>query len=240
MSLWDSITGRKPASPSPSSATPPSSPSPPSDTFSDPEPSASPSPPPSSSPSPSPSPNNALLLPDPAALHPLANVSPTGLDYLTLDESLLSDLPGARTSAALPSRGWTDDLCYGTGVTYVTALGLGGAWGLTEGLRRTPAAAPPRLRLNGVLNSVTRRGPFLGNAAGVVALAYNLLNSGLGSVRGRHDAVNSVAAGFASGALFKSTRGLQPMLISGGLVAGAAGAWTVSIASLNSLVAGQI
>jgi len=30
-----------------------------------------------------------------------------------------------------------------------------------------------------------------------------------------------------SGMLFKSTRGLRPMLISGGLVAGAAGAWTV-------------
>ena len=39
--------------------------------------------------------------------------------------------------------------------------------------------------------------------------------------------MNSVAAGFLSGALFKSTRGVQPMLISGGLVASAAAAWTV-------------
>ena len=229
MGLWDTLTGRT-SGPQPStSTTPPSSASLPSETI---PPSPDPSPPPNgASPSRPPSPANALLLPDPAALHPLANLHPSALDYLTLDDSLLSDLPGARASAALPSRGWTDDLCYGTGVTYVSALSLGGAWGLTEGLRRTPVSAPPRLRLNGVLNSVTRRGPFLANSAGVMALVYNLLNSTLGSMRGRHDTVNSVGAGFVSGALFKSTRGLQPMLISGGLVASAAGAWTVSAAT---------
>ena len=175
----------------------------------------------------SPSPYSSIL-PDPATLHPLANLNPTSLDYLTLDDTLLSDLPGAR-STAIPGRGWTDDLCYGTGITYVSALSAGGAWGLAEGLSRTPPTAAPRLRLNGVLNAVTRRGPFLGNSAGVLALVYNLLNSSIGSVRGKHDALNSIGAGFASGALFKSTRGLQPMLISGGLVAGAAGTWTVRL-----------
>ena len=40
--------------------------------------------------------------------------------------------------------------------------------------------------------------------------------------------MNSVVAGAVSGMLFKSTRGLRPMMISGGLVASAAGAWAVS------------
>jgi len=79
-----------------------------------------------------------------------------------------------------------------------------------------------------VLNSVTRRGPFLGNSAGVIALVYNLVNSTIGHYRGRHDGVNSVVAGAISGMLFKSTRGLRPMLISGGLVASAAGAWAIT------------
>lgn len=162
---------------------------------------------------------------DPSALHPLAGLNQDTLDYLTLEESALSDLPGARS--ALPSRGWSDDLCYGTGVTYLTALSLGGAWGLAEGLRRSPASAPPKLRLNSVLNAVTRRGPFLGNSAAVIALVYNGFNSTIGYYRGKHDAANSIAAGALSGMLFKSTRGLRPMLTSGAMVASAAGTWAV-------------
>lgn len=163
---------------------------------------------------------------DPAALHPLAGLNQDTLDYLTLDDSVLTDLPGAKS--LLPSRGWSDDLCYGTGVTYLTGLTIGGVWGLAEGLNRLPSTAPPKLRLNSALNSITRRGPFLGNSAGVVAMMYNGINSTIGYYRGKHDAANSVAAGAISGAVFKATRGLRPMAISGGIVASLAGGWAVS------------
>jgi uncharacterized protein (DUF302 family) len=33
-----------------------------------------------------------------------------------------------------------------------------------------------KLLLNNILNHITRRGPFLGNSAGVLALTYNLIN----------------------------------------------------------------
>jgi hypothetical protein len=33
-----------------------------------------------------------------------------------------------------------------------------------------------KLLLNNILNHVTRRGPFLGNSAGVLAMSYNLIN----------------------------------------------------------------
>jgi import inner membrane translocase subunit TIM23 len=162
---------------------------------------------------------------DPTQLHPLAGLNQDTLDYLTLEDSALDELPGSRS--VLPSRGWSDDLCYGAGTTYLAALTLGGAWGLAEGLRKTPSTAPPKIRLNGVLNSVTRRGPFLGNSAGVVAMVYNGFNSAIGYARGKHDSANSVAAGALSGMLFKSTRGVKPMMISGGIVASIAGAWAV-------------
>ncbi|KAG8905048.1 Mitochondrial import inner membrane translocase subunit tim23 [Tulasnella sp. 403] len=55
---------------------------------------------------------------DPARLHPMANIGDT-LDYLLLEDDKRSQLPGAGTP--LPSRGWSDDLCYGTGTTYLTA-----------------------------------------------------------------------------------------------------------------------
>ncbi|OIW33275.1 Tim17-domain-containing protein [Coniochaeta ligniaria NRRL 30616] len=167
---------------------------------------------------------NASTFADPTQLHPLAGLNKDTLDYITLEDSAISDLPGAQS--VLPSRGFTDDLCYGTGVTYLTALTLGGAWGLQEGLRRS-AGQPPKLRLNSVLNAVTRRGPFLGNSAGVVAIVYNCFNSGIGYIRGKHDAANTIAAGALSGMLFKSTRGLRPMMISGAVVASVAGVWAV-------------
>ncbi|CAK7233884.1 Mitochondrial import inner membrane translocase subunit tim23 [Sporothrix curviconia] len=162
---------------------------------------------------------------DPTQLHPLAGLNKETLEYISMEDSALSDLPGSQS--VLPSRGFTDDLCYGAGITYLTALTIGGAWGLQEGLRRS-AGQPPKLRLNSVLNAVTRRGPFLGNSAGVVAIAYNCINSYIGYLRGRHDAANSVIAGGLSGMLFKSTRGVRPMLISGGIVASIAAAWTVT------------
>ncbi|OQD70265.1 hypothetical protein PENDEC_c025G06348 [Penicillium decumbens] len=159
---------------------------------------------------------------DPTQLHPLAGLNQDALDYLTLEDYAVDN------GSVLPSRGWTDDLGYGAGTTYVAALTLGGAWGLAEGLRKTPATAPPKIRLNGVLNSITRRGPFLGNSAGVVAMIYNGLNSAIGYARGKHDAANSIAAGALSGMIFKSTRGVKPMVISGGIVASIAGVWAVT------------
>lgn len=162
---------------------------------------------------------------DPSQLHPLAGLNKETLEYIALEDSTLSDLPGSQS--VLPSRGWTDDLCYGTGVTYLSALSLGGTWGLQEGLRRS-LGQPPKLRLNSVLNAVTRRGPFLGNSAGVIAICYNCINSYIGHLRGKHDSANSIMAGALSGMLFKSTRGLKPMMISGAIVASVAGVWTVS------------
>ncbi|KAF1822130.1 Tim17-domain-containing protein [Dissoconium aciculare CBS 342.82] len=163
---------------------------------------------------------------DIASLHPLAGLNQETLDYITLDDSALSEIPGSRS--LLPSRGWSDDLCYGTGATYLTALTIGGAWGLAEGLNRLPSTAPPKLRLNSALNAITRRGPFLGNSAGVVAMLYNGINSTIGYARGKHDSINSIAAGTISGMIFKSTRGLRPMMISGGIVGSVAAAWAMT------------
>ncbi|KAG0655997.1 hypothetical protein C6P46_000511 [Rhodotorula mucilaginosa] len=77
---------------------------------------------------------------DAAALHPLAGVVDNKeLDYLLLEDDKLSSVAGGKT--VLPSRGWGDELCYGTGSTYLAGLGLGGAWGFVEGFRRPIAAA---------------------------------------------------------------------------------------------------
>lgn len=102
-------------------------------------------------------------------------------------------------------------------------LALGGAWGFREGARRPLAVANTRLRINSILNAITRRGTFLGNSAGVLgpysfissgppfvltdttALVYNGINSSIDSVRGKHDALGSMSAGAMTGILYKST-----------------------------------
>ena len=53
---------------------------------------------------------------DPAKLHPLADLGDK-LDYLLLEDDKKNELPGSGT--AMPSRGWSDDLCYGTGTMYL-------------------------------------------------------------------------------------------------------------------------
>ncbi|TIA73760.1 hypothetical protein E3P92_01741 [Wallemia ichthyophaga] len=161
---------------------------------------------------------------DPTTLHPMADVGDK-LDYLLLDDEKLSELPGSET--ALPSRGWSDDLCYGVGTTYVSGLGLGGLWGLREGMNKKLAAPVTRLRVNAILNSLTKRGSFIANSGGIIAMVYNMTNSSLDSIRGKHDVLNSMGAGAFSGALFKSTAGLRPMAISAGILSTTAGGWSL-------------
>ena len=76
---------------------------------------------------------------------------------------------------------------------------------------------------------------------------YNLANSSLDGIRGKHDFLNSMGAAGLSGALYKSTctsfsllkkatqilildpffvAGVRPAALSAGLMAGAAGAWS--------------
>lgn len=57
---------------------------------------------------------------DPAKLHPMAGLG-ENLDFLALDEDKLTDVAGA-SGGVLPSRGWADDLCVGTGTTYVSGV----------------------------------------------------------------------------------------------------------------------
>ncbi|KAG0089354.1 Mitochondrial import inner membrane translocase subunit tim23 [Podila epicladia] len=159
---------------------------------------------------------------DPSRLHPLAGLG-GGLDYISLDDD--AGAHASRGSAGiLPSRGWSDDLTYGTGLTYITGLGMGGAFGMYEGLKSSPSPAL-KIRVNTVLNSMTRRGPFIGNSAGVMALMYNGINGAIARGRGQYDPINSVVAGAVTGAVFKSTAGLRAAGSAGGICAVLAGIW---------------
>ncbi|PKI83904.1 Mitochondrial import inner membrane translocase subunit tim23 [Malassezia vespertilionis] len=163
---------------------------------------------------------------DPAKLHPFANISSDDLEYLDIEDDKPNTLQGSRT--ALPSRGWSDDLCYGTGTTYLSGLALGGLMGLREGAARPLGIEHPtfRLRMNAVLNQVTRRSTFVGNSAGVIAMTYNIVDAIIDNARGKHDIYGSMASGALSGALFRVTSGPRAMLVSSSIMVAAAAAWT--------------
>lgn len=106
---------------------------------------------------------------DPASLHPLAALSLSNnkdLDYLLLDDDKLSGVEGGKS--VLPSRGWGDELCYGTGSTYLAGLAVGGLWGLREGIRkplmpRTPT--PPTSTLAPTAGTIGAQATAFASAA---------------------------------------------------------------------------
>ncbi|PWN28935.1 Tim17-domain-containing protein [Jaminaea rosea] len=165
---------------------------------------------------------------DAARLHPLAGLGKDEVEYLDIVDNQPNQLEGART--ALPSRGWSDDLSYGTGTTYLSGLAIGGLLGAREGLGRPLGVDNPtmRLRLNAVLNQMTRRASFFGNSAGVIALIYNVTDAIIDNVRGKHDMAGAIAAGGISGAMFKATAGVRPMAVASGIMMGAAASWTAA------------
>ncbi len=113
---------------------------------------------------------------------------------------------------------WGARVCYGTGSTYLVGLGTGGLWGLLDGLRNPQGSGSRRLRINCILNACTARGPFMGNSLGIVALLYNGIHGATIKARGdKEDMWGAVAAATTSGAIFKSTSGIQKCLIGGGV-----------------------
>lgn len=159
---------------------------------------------------------------DTSKLHPLAGLE-KGVEYMDLEDDQLTDLENGLSIIA--ARNWRDNLCYGTGTMYLLGLGVGGSYGFTEGLQNMPAGASGKLKLNTILNHITKRGPFLGNSAGVLALIYNIFDSTIDHFRGKHDDWNSLGAGALTGALFRSAAGVKPMAYSTALMTAGAGAW---------------
>jgi len=142
---------------------------------------------------------------------PNASLTP----YLNIDPSLyMSDDGGAQfvfPADNQKKRGWGEKMFSSIGTSYLSGILIGGGWGLYEGMRYGEGSA--KLRYNAVLNGMTRRGPFLANSLGVVALTYGLTKTVIEKTRGTEDNYNSVAAGGIAGLMFKSTKGPRAMLI---------------------------
>ncbi|XP_065910216.1 uncharacterized protein [Dysidea avara] len=141
------------------------------------------------------------------------SLSPYALDpsYLPKEPEYIFPIESRRRSLG-------DRILPVTGHCYLSGIAVGGAWGLYEGLSTLPVGESNRLKLNTVINCCTRRGPFLANNLAVLGLIYSTTNHILCRVTEQEDSmINSVAAGTLTGALYKSTAGLRPVLIASSL-----------------------
>ena len=129
--------------------------------------------------------------------------SDSGLEYLFEDDE----------KSHISRQSFGSRLAYGTGITYFSGLAFGGLWGLSEGFF-LPGKHTTRMRWNIILNACTRRGPFLANNLGLIALFYNGLHGGLLKALDQDSNVFTTA-GCASlaGAIVRSPAGAKPALI---------------------------
>ncbi|TPX31084.1 hypothetical protein SmJEL517_g05505 [Synchytrium microbalum] len=166
---------------------------------------------------------------DPTTLHPVAGAQ-GGVDYMFIDDVPFGQKAPPHPTGSfgpLPMRTNSDKMLYGTGTAYLLGLSSGGAYGFFRGLRN-PNATTMKLRVNSVLNSCTRYGPWAGNSLGVMSLMWSMIDSGLQEVRGVSDYYNHIGSAFVTGILFKSTAGIRPAAIMGTLLASIVGAYAVS------------
>lgn len=123
------------------------------------------------------------------------------------------------------TRSWGEKMFYRTGVSYLTGMAIGGTWGVYEGLLH-PNGRTMKLRWNSVLNGCTKRGPFLANSLGVLALMYSCIDSFIIKLRGGQDDIyNSICSAVVTGMVFKSTARPRQILLAGALGGSVAAAY---------------
>lgn len=155
-------------------------------------------------------------------LHPLSQIE-KGIEFLDLEEN--DESTPKRPLGLVPSKGWTDNLCYGTGSIYLIGLSLGGMFGFREGVKNCIPEASGKIKINTILNHITKRGSYLGNTSGTLGMIYNLIDSVIDSINSSNTDFNSILSGALTGCIYKCSAGLKPMLYSSVLMTTFSGLW---------------
>uniref|UniRef100_T1E2E6 Putative mitochondrial import inner membrane translocase subunit tim23 n=1 Tax=Psorophora albipes TaxID=869069 RepID=T1E2E6_9DIPT len=104
------------------------------------------------------------------------------------------------------------------GSSAMIGAGIGGVAGFYNGMRATALANQTgKLRRTQMLNHVMKQGAATANTLGTIAVMYSAFGVLLQWVRGEDDEVNTIAAGGATGLLYKSTAGLRKCALGGGI-----------------------
>ncbi|KAJ3415703.1 Mitochondrial import inner membrane translocase subunit tim23 [Chytridiales sp. JEL 0842] len=159
-------------------------------------------------------------------LHPVP-AEDQEIEYLFINSHPLGpkDVP-VGSFGPIPMRTGTDKLCYGTGAAYMLGLTYGALYGTYRGLQIAQGNSF-KIRMNSVINSGTRYGPWAANSLGILTMGWSLLDNAFSSYRGVSDYYNHFSAAFLTGAIFKSTAGIRPALVAGTLMSSVVGAYAL-------------
>ncbi|XP_014255982.1 mitochondrial import inner membrane translocase subunit Tim23-like isoform X2 [Cimex lectularius] len=119
------------------------------------------------------------------------------------------------------------ELAFGQiGACCMLGAAFGGTGGFVNGLKQTTLAGQTgKLRRTQVLNHVMKGGAAKANTLGVLAVMYSGFGVILSYARGTDDELNTLAAGTATGLLYKSTSGLKKCGIGGAIGLSLATLW---------------
>ena len=130
-------------------------------------------------------------------------------------------------------RGVVTTMFANTGLAYLVGIGMGGVYGLREGLTHTPSHRF-RVKLNSVLNHCGRHGSRWGNMLGVLSVMYSLYEGGLdhcevdtytAPITGYNTPIVGPAmAAFLTGVTYKAQAGPRVAALAGTIGLGAVGA----------------
>eukprot|EP00887_Chlorella_sp_A99_P007343 scaffold2.g7343.t1 len=159
-----------------------------------------------------------------AALDRRAHRGPAAFRVSQQPEFLFSE------EALVHRRSWSENLTYYTGAGYLGGAVLGGVRGAGQALSAPVAIAgvesSQRLRLNQLLNTSGKLGRSAGNSLGVLGLLFASFESFIGYLADGQTPgeLNTLAAGAATGALYRSVRGPRQAVAAAAVGAMAAGA----------------
>jgi len=100
-------------------------------------------------------------------------------------------------------RSFGETCIYSMGLTYGCGMFTGGMYGFMVGLQK--GGPTSKLRINAITNAVSSKGPMLANQGAIITMFYVNIRQLVAWGRGNDDEINSVVAGGAAGALYKST-----------------------------------
>mmetsp|Transcript_9409 Transcript_9409/g.26986 ORF Transcript_9409/g.26986 Transcript_9409/m.26986 type:complete len:226 (-) Transcript_9409:109-786(-) len=110
-------------------------------------------------------------------------------------------------------RSFGEHIQYYCGAAYLTGMGVGGALGFFEGLRKGQNLPTPKLKQNAVVNAMSKRGPTLAANLAVFALMFTFSERMALYSRDKDDVMNSIIAASATGFMFNCTSGARKCLV---------------------------
>ncbi|CRL00739.1 CLUMA_CG013995, isoform A [Clunio marinus] len=114
------------------------------------------------------------------------------------------------------------------GSSVMIGAGIGGMAGFYNGVKATNLAKQSgKLRRTQLLNHVMKQGSATANTLGTIAVLYSAFGVLLSWGRGEDDEINTIAAGGATGLLYKSTAGLKKCFIGGGVGLALSSLWVL-------------